>query len=282
MEREGLTVYLLDDIDLLKRPSKPTAKSIKEDYYWKDFTKEELKEQLDEAIQEYNEELQMFNTAEENGYLKGFYFDTDSYKIEKVFVKIENEENGSPECSVPLGKRKMEDCTPEEQITKVNSKEVRKKEIENNKQFEEVAKMIRETDYINSKKALTIDEMVAFSITLYENTIGYYERQEHFKDFYGKSLKMSRENLVKRFKKNFKKEMFNKLIRFVLTKQVHFGEANHTNNFTNISFYTAMQGFHGTEIAKIEKVYAETRSKREKRLKERIAELQKQVKALKA
>ncbi|RED44707.1 ParB/RepB/Spo0J family partition protein [Seonamhaeicola aphaedonensis] len=283
MEKEGLTVYLLDDIDLLKRPSKPTTKSIKEDYYWKEFTKEELKKQLDGAIKVYNTELEAFNTAEENGYIKGFYFDTDSYKTEKVFVKIEKEEdNESPECSVPLEKRKMEDCTPEEQITKLNSKEVRKKEIENNKQFEEVATMIRETDYIHSKKALTIDEMVAFTITLYENTIGYYERQQHFKDFYGKSLITSRENLVKRFKKNFKKETFNKLIRFVLTKQVHFGEANHTNNFTNISFYTAMQGFHGTEIAKIEKAYAETRSKREKRLEARIAELQKQVKALKA
>ena len=122
--------------------------------------------------------------------------------------------------------------------------------------------------------------MVAFSITLYENNIGYHACQQNFKGFYGKSLSVNREELVKRFKKNFKKEKFHKLIRFILTKQVHFGEANHTNDLTNISFYTAMQGFHGTGIAKIEKAYAETRSKREKRLEERIAGLQKQVKAL--
>ncbi len=252
-------------------------------YYWKDFTEQELKEQLDEAIKEYNEEFNKFNTAEENGFLKGFYFDTDSYKFEKIFVSIKKEEEAeSTQRTIPLEKRKMDDCTPEEQITKINSREVRKKEIEDNKQFEEVVEMIRETDYISSKKPLTLDEMVAFSITLFENNIGYYEQQENFKGFYGNASKVSREEQVKRFKKNFKKEKFHKLIRFILTKQVHFGEANHTNNLTNISFYTAMQGFHGTEIAKIEKAYAETRSKREKRLEERIAELQKQVKAFSA
>lgn len=283
MEKEGLTVYLLDDVDLLQRPTKPTAKSVKEHYYWKDFSKQELKEQLDEATKEYNEEFNKFNTAEENGFLKGFYFDTGSYKFEKIFVRIEKEEEAeSTQHAIPLEKRKMDDCTPEEQITKINSREVRKKEIEDNKQFEEVVKMIRETDYINSKRPLTVDEMVAFSITLFENNIGYYEQQQNFKGFYGKSSNVSREVQVERFKKNFKKEKLHKLIRFILTKQVHFGEANHINDLTNISFYTAMQGFHKTGITKIEKAYTETRSKREKRLEERIAELQKQVKALSA
>ena len=52
MEKEGFTVYLLDDIEVLKRPTKPSAKSIKEKYYWKEFTKPELKEKVDAAIQE--------------------------------------------------------------------------------------------------------------------------------------------------------------------------------------------------------------------------------------
>ncbi|RDY57941.1 ParB/RepB/Spo0J family partition protein [Flagellimonas nanhaiensis] len=283
MEKEGMTVYLLDDIDILKRPKKPTAKSVKEDYHWKEFTEQELQEELNDAIKDYNEEVRQFNAAEENGFVKGYYFDTGSYKFEKIFVKIEQEEETeTTPTTIPIEKRKMEDCTPEEQITKINARELRKKEIENNKQFEEVVKMIRETDYINSKKPLTVDEMVAFSITLFENNIGYFEQQKNFKAFYGKSSNVSREVQVEQFKKNFKKEKLHKLIRFILTKQVHFGESNHINNYTNISFYTAMQGFHKTEIAKIEKAYADKRSEREQRLEKRVAELQKQVKALSA
>lgn len=93
---------------------------------------------------------------------------------------------------------------------------------------------------------------------------------------------MSKIEVVENFKKKFKKQIFHKLIRCILTRQVHLGERNHTNDLTNISFYTAMQGFHGTKIAKIEDAYTEARDKREKRLKERIAVLEKQAKALNA
>ncbi len=47
----------------------------------------------------------------------------------------------------------MEQCTPDEKIQKINDKEERKKWIENNKQFEEVANIVRETNYISLKKA---------------------------------------------------------------------------------------------------------------------------------
>jgi ParB family chromosome partitioning protein len=86
---------------------------------------------------------------------------------------------------------------------------------------------------------------------------------------------------VEHFKKNFKKEIFYKLIRYILTKQVHFGESNHVNNLTNISFYNAMQGYYKTKIANIEKEYTAQRNKRETRLKERIEKLEKQIQELK-
>ena len=66
----------------------------------------------------------------------------------------------------------------------------------------------------------------------------------------------------------------------MLTKQVHFGESNHVNNLTNISFYNAMQGYYKTKIANIEQEYVEKRNKREERLKERIEILEKQIQEL--
>jgi len=174
----------------------------------------------------------------------------------------------------------MADCTPEEQIIKINEREIRKQQIENNKQFEEVVNMIRETDYIDMKKTLSVDEMVAFSISLFENNVDYTTQQKCFSKFLGDTSKMNTAETVAHFKKHFKKEIFHKLIRYILTKQVHFGESNHVNNLTNISFYNAMQGYYKSKIADIEKSYAEKRNKREARLKERIEVLEKKIQEL--
>ena len=182
--------------------------------------------------------------------------------------------------SAPLEQRKMSECTPEEQIIKINTREARKKQIENNRQFKEVAEMVRMTDYINIDKPLSVDEMVAFSISLYENNVGYSDQREHFQEFFGDTTNTTREEIVARFRKEFKEETLNRLIRFLLTRQVHFGESNHMNNLTNSSFYTAIQEYHKSNIDTIEAGYAKTRSKREKRLKERVEALQQQDKAM--
>jgi len=283
MEKQGLTVHLFDDVDIIEQPVQPTTASVKEEYFDEEATEKDIQEELDEALETYNEELQEYNKAQENGFVKGILFYRNSYAHIEVFVKIKEASDSKPDArSLPLEKRKMEDCTPEEQITKINDKEIRKKDIENNKQFEEVVKMVRESNYVDTKKTLSTDEMVAFSISLYENNLHYVDRQKLFKDFYGNTSKKSRSEQVEQFKKNFKKETFHKLIRYVLTRQVHFGEVNHINDMTNISFYAALQGHCKAKIAKIEELYTEKRNIREKRLKERIAALEKQVKALSA
>ncbi len=283
LEKNGLKVYLLDDVEIIEKPIEPTLEVIKEEYRNYDYTDEELKEELDEAIETYKEEFEKYDSAEENGFVKGIVFHPESYLHKEVFVKTNKEsDNVSEVRSVPLGNRKMADCLPDEQIEKIKEREIRKKQIENNKQFEEVVQMIRETKYIDNKKTLSVDEMVAFSLSLYENNVDYMSQQKYFSGLLGDTSKMTRIEIVKNFKKKFKKEIFHKLIRFILTKQVHFGEQNHTNNLVNISFYNAMQGYYKSKIASIESEYAEKRGKRGKRLKERIVSLEKQVQALSA
>lgn len=97
---------------------------------------------------------------------------------------------------------------PEEQIIKINEREIRKKQIENNKQFEEVVEMIRDTKYIDTKKTLSVDEMVAFSLTLYENNVDYVGRQRFFSNLLGNTSKMTDEEIVESFKKKFKRKSF--------------------------------------------------------------------------
>jgi len=85
---------------------------------------------------------------------------------------------------------------------------------------------------------------------------------------------------VARFKEYFKKETLYKLLRFLMTRQVHLGESNHTNDLTNQSFYVAMLSFYKKKISAIEETYAESRQKREARIKERIIVLERQAKAI--
>ena len=281
LEKSGLKVYLLDDVEIIEEPTKPTIETIKIEYQHYDYSEDKLKAELEEAIQNYEEELKNYNSATDNGFVNGIVFHPETYQNKKVFVKvIDKSKDKSTEYSAPLANRKMADCTPEEQIVKINEREIRKKHIENNKQFEEVAQMIRETKYIDTKKTLSTDEMVAFSISLFENNVDYMSQQKYFSSFLGDTSKMTKVEMVENFKKKFKKETFHKLIRYMLTKQVHFGESNHVNNLTNISFYNAIQGYYKSKIAGIEKEYAKKRNKREARLKERITVLEKKIQEL--
>ena len=141
--------------------------------------------------------------------------------------------------------------------------------------------MIRETKYIDMKKTLSVDEMVAFSLLIYEYNMDYMSQQKYFSKLLGDTSKMTKVEIVENFKKKFKKEIFHKLIRFMLTKQVHFGEQNHTNNLVNISFYNAMQGYYKSSIASNEQEYYEKRDIREERLKVRIEILEKEIQELK-
>jgi ParB family chromosome partitioning protein len=282
LENNGLKVYLLDDVEIIEEPIKPTIETIKVEYQHYDYSEDELKAELEEAIENYKEELETFNSAKENGFVNGIAFHPKTYLHKDVYVKIiENSKSETTSYSEPMANRKMAECTPEEQIVKINERETRKRHIENNKQFEDMVQMIRETDYIHKKKTLSVDEMVAFSLTLFENNVDYVGRQKYFSKLLGNKSKMTDVETVEHFKKNFKKEVFYKLIRYILTKQVHFGESNHVNNLTNISFYNAMQGYYKTKIANIEKEYAEERNKRETRLKERKESLEKQIQELK-
>ena len=281
LEKNGLKVYLLDDVEIVEEPIESTMEAIKVEYQHYDYSEDELKAEHEDAIENYKEELETYNSAKDNGFVNGIVFHPKTYVHKKVFVKvIENSKTETTSYSEPMANRKMADCTPEEQIVKISERETRKRHIENNKQFEDMVQMIRETDYIHKKKTLSVDEMVAFSLTLFENNVDYVGRQKYFSKLLGNTSKMTDVETVEHFKKNFKKEIFYKLIRYILTKQVHFGESNHVNNLTNISFYNAMQGNYKTKIANIEKEYVEERSKRETRLKERIAVLEKQIQEL--
>src|SRR5690606_2324297 len=110
-------VHLLDGVRTIEAPVEPTMDSVRHEHRFYDYTEEELKAKLEEALQDYQEQLASYGEAEANGYAKGILFHPKSYQKREAFVKvIEPSGNGQNDSSVPFDKKKMDDCTPKEQI----------------------------------------------------------------------------------------------------------------------------------------------------------------------
>ncbi|MBD0833733.1 ParB/RepB/Spo0J family partition protein [Aestuariibaculum sediminum] len=280
LEKSGIKVYLLDDLEVVEKPEEPTLELLKEKYRHYDYTDEELQKDLDEALKEYQEEHQKYNSAIDNGFVKGIVFHPETYRFKDCYAKIKDvEASDSSSHTIPVSERRMADCTPEEQIIKIKEREQRKQHIENNKLFGQAISEIREAGYIDLDKALSKDEMIAITISLFENNVSYIQQQKYHLEFFGNTSKMSKEEIYKDFRTHFKKEMFNKLIRYLLIKQVHFGESNHTNNLTNIAFYQAMKGFYKAEMESTEQEFEKETLARAARIQERIVKLEQKAQA---
>lgn len=272
IEKEGLEVLFKDNVDVLENPTKPTLESIKEENKWYNYTEEEFQDLLKEALSEFEDETEEYNNAEENGYSKAVLFFPDSYHCVEAYAKVREATTNS--ASLPVEKRKMDDCTPEEQIVKIKGREVRKKHIQNNKMFEEISKAVREANYIDNGKTLSTDEIIAFCFSIYENNVSYFTKREAYKDLFGTEKQRKNETQLEFFTRNFKKEVFHKLVRHMILNQLHFGEQNHINNVTNAAFYQAVRKPFKKEIDSIEQVYGEAENKRVTRMHERIKELE--------
>ena len=103
LENNGLKVYLLDDVEIIETPIEPTMDSVKIEYQHYDYSEDELKAELDEAIRQYEEELKTYNSADKNGFVNGIIFHPETYQHKNVFVKvIENSKEDSNEYSTPV------------------------------------------------------------------------------------------------------------------------------------------------------------------------------------
>src|SRR5680860_1169109 len=89
LKENGFTVHLMDDMEILTEPVEPTAELIRKKTYWKEFTDEEMKEELEKAMDSYNEKLETFKNASGHGYAIGTLVDPKTYLWEEVLMKEE-------------------------------------------------------------------------------------------------------------------------------------------------------------------------------------------------
>ncbi len=280
MEENGFTVYLPSDVDIMKLPIKPELEQIKKDNRWKDLTDKEWKDWFKEEMDDYNDKLKDYEAAPNDGYLKGAMLRTQDYTLEEILVKLPEEDAGTLISSISASEKTIAQCTPQEQISKIEKREERKKWIENNKMFKELAGVIKETDYVNLKKALTLDEMMAITIVLLEDYSKYGEFKKAQMKWDEKSRKKNKLDVLADFKPTFKKETLNRAIRNIILQQCHFDENNQTNNIVNASIYNVFKANYPKKVEAIEKVYNAKRKQRTAKLKSRIQGLKAEIKEL--
>tara|TARA_R110001606_G_scaffold260183_2_gene407981 strand:- start:32139 stop:33836 length:1698 start_codon:yes stop_codon:yes gene_type:complete len=276
LNENGLIPYIKDDIDYIEEPEKPTMEHIRESNRWMELTEEELLAELAEALEDYEEEMKELEDAPNQGYKKGYLLDPRTYTFKETLLRLK-EKAPEENIEVDIDKKKMDQCTPNEKIQKLNDREIRKKHIESNKHFEELVTVIQETDYVNNTKALSDDEMIAFFISSYHNNVNWNVKDKHFKKLLGKTTTKDTGKIIQNFKKSFSKKLFNKMVRVLILQNVHFGESNHLNNEVNNSFHQAIQSYYKDEMIILETKYKEASKAREERLKERISKLEKEL-----
>lgn len=201
------------------------------------------------------------------------YFHSYTYQCVEALALLDDAD-GEQETTVSVESKKMDECTPKEKIIKIKQREERKKQIQNNKLFEEISNNVKESDYVSSAEELTKEELVAFCLSALSHNVQYYDKEKHFAKTFPNQKNQNTENFIKKCVKDFNMATFNKIVRYMILNQLHFGEQNHTNNNVNQSFYLAIQHFMGEEISNIETTYQIEEAKREERIAQRIAELE--------
>lgn len=273
LEEQGIKTVYRNELDFIREPVEPTLETVKEQYKYYSWEDEEYLQELGEQIDTFKEKKDAYEKASKDGYKTALFINTGNYGSSRALVKKIEETEKTTE-SVPLTNKKMSECTPKEKIAKIEKKAARKEELASHREFAEISETIKASDYMKITKELTKDEMVAFCISFYENTIEW-QLKENVIGFYPSSRSKSKEKIVDIFKKNFKKEKFNQLVRVYLLQSLRFHERDHHNDIVNNSFYKALKTYCKKEMEAIELEYATEREKRQQRKKERIEELEK-------
>ncbi len=286
MESHNFKVFCGYQVTSIEKPEKPTLEEIIRDNfheYNEEEDAEEANQDFVDAMADFEREFEEWEEGKENGYVKGKLFNTTNYTTTDVWVKLpeEGEKDGIHSSDTPVSQKKMDECTPDEKIIKIKNKEKRKKEIEGGREFEEIVTAIRESGYLDKEEDVSQDEIIAFCITAIQTNIGWYGK-EIFKEeaFYSKKTKSK--DYFEEFKKDYHKGIFNKVLRYFILNQVSVGESTANTSNGNNSFYHSVKDYYRKDIDRIKQAYKEREEAREAKMKQRIAELEEQVKVLQA
>jgi ParB family chromosome partitioning protein len=284
MESHKFKVFCSYQVSYLKEPDKPTFEEIIRDNFV-DYNDEEDGEEANQdfadAMETYEIDFKEWEEAKENGFVNGKLFNTTNYTTTDVLVQLpeEGEEAEINSSTVPVSQKKMDECTPDEQIIKIKDREKRKKEIEGGREFEEIVTSVRTNGYLDKEEDVSEGEIIAFCITAIQTNIGWHGK-DIFKNeaFYSKNTKSN--NYFEEFKKDYHQGIFNKVLRYFILNQVSLGESTADSSNGNNGFYHAVKDYYKTEIDLIKQAYKKREEAREAKMQKRIDELEEKVKVL--
>lgn len=267
----GFKSHCRYQVEIISVPEKPSLENIIA-LYDEEEDKEEAERDFANELIEYEKELIEYNQAKEDGYTSGLLLNTSKYYTTEILVNLPADGQMNETSIIAVSKKKMDDCTADEKIIKIKNKEVRKKQIEGGREFEEIVNFVSDSDYLDRSDDISQDEKIAFCISAIQNNLGWQYRDK-FKDEKFFSLDCKDENYFEEFKKVYHEGIYNQIIRFFLQTQVEFFENTPKTNKTNNAYYAAVKNYYSDEITTIEDAYTEKENERNAKMVSRIAEL---------
>ncbi len=270
MEKNGLPILFKNNLDVSVIPLAPTMESVAKTYDYLDLDDEELKAYYKDELLQYEQELKVHNNFVKNAF-PILLIKPDTYTVKEAFASDKVLENTK---SDDLTTKKMASCTPSEQIEKLKLREIRKKQIEDSKAFLNIIQDIKASDYISSTSDLSADEIMAFSVVMYENLIPYHNR---FDGFYSKNSYDSVKAQMEDFKEHFDMKMFNRLARMVLLNNTYHHESSELTNPINFAIYKAIESPCNEIVQIVKNDLNNVRTVRNQKLNDRIMKLENEI-----
>tara|TARA_R110000868_G_scaffold411726_1_gene708122 strand:- start:5699 stop:7387 length:1689 start_codon:yes stop_codon:yes gene_type:complete len=276
LKRENFKIYTRDNSEILTPVFKLDEVQVKKELL--DEYEDELKEgsytleEIDQLVQQEIEDnitdIKDFEESLKEGYSKALLLDKTNFTTSEIFFKEKSKQSLS-EFSVSLDAKKMDECTNQEKIVKIQMREQRKEHITANALFVNIVEKVGKEAYINQQEELSQEELIAFCATAYTSNISYYDRRDFFEGLFEGNNKSELDNL----KDNCSMKWCAKIIRYMIINQLHFGEQNHLNNISNTSFYESLRTSFMDKLQPVLLEHQKGEDARKEKVMQRISDL---------
>lgn len=225
----------------------------------------EMREDFDCAVDDYEAGVKQYNQAKETGRIRKAFIIVGNSVNEGKVIDIVLKEKGVAKADIPAGSNV-------EEISKIQRREDRNKELDDEKIWQAVRKIMEDDKFSALMHDSLLDkiERKATAMAIYES-LGYYER-EYFQEDYLKIDGANRE--VAELFDNLTNEQYNMLCRLLIRSKLYPAPGSHTTGGAHYWGKKVAELHKPNEVKAIELEIEEKAIKRAERVQKKIKELQ--------
>lgn len=203
-----------------------------------------------------------------------YMIDVNTYNSETKYVTMRTNRIESAIEEKSISNKKMNECTPLEQIEKIKMRENRKKEIEAEKEYLEIRDLF--DDQKITKKDLTKIELISFIVSV-GYKYKYYFRTKSFEKLIDDINNNTLEQWLKKPLSTLNGYR-NQIMKAIAVTNVNYYDGNsHLNDITLKAHIEVIREQYGEKVEAVEVKYQENEKSRLERINERVEGLKKLI-----